>query len=201
MEQKFPLNRGDAVHAPAPNGNGKSGAPNTASGKTNGAAAAGQPQANGTALSPSRQQDNAIGQAAAAAAAAAAALQYTITIGNEPNIHGDGSEKPSLQLANGGLALPMFNGGSGGPNGKQCEIHHNLLNPTLAGGRTRIGAASRTDSNRKKVNFCRAWLNKFPSRSKRIDVISRIFFPKMFALFNLVYWTTYLFREDDIVQN
>lgn len=54
--------------------------------------------------------------------------------------------------------------------------------------------------SRKKVNFCRAWLNKFPSRSKRIDVISRIFFPKMFALFNLVYWTTYLFREDDIVQ-
>lgn len=96
---------------------------------------------------------------------------------------------------------------------KQCEIHHSLLRanqnsqltthhqlhhpggvqhsrgPTTAG---KKGAAN--------VNFCRAWLNKFPSRSKRIDVISRIFFPKMFALFNLVYWTTYLFREDDIVQ-
>lgn len=47
-----------------------------------------------------------------------------------------------------------------------------------------------------KVNLCKAWLSKFPSRSKRIDVISRIFFPLMFALFNLVYWTTYLFRED-----
>ncbi|XP_071044107.1 glutamate-gated chloride channel-like isoform X2 [Parasteatoda tepidariorum] len=47
-----------------------------------------------------------------------------------------------------------------------------------------------------KVNLCRRWMNRFPSRSKRIDVISRIFFPLMFALFNLVYWTTYLFRED-----
>lgn len=35
------------------------------------------------------------------------------------------------------------------------------------------------------------------SRSKRIDVISRITFPLVFALFNLVYWSTYLFREKD----
>ncbi|XP_064471015.1 glutamate-gated chloride channel-like isoform X3 [Ornithodoros turicata] len=47
-----------------------------------------------------------------------------------------------------------------------------------------------------KTNVCKAWLSKFPTRSKRIDVVSRIFFPLMFALFNLVYWTTYLFRED-----
>ncbi|GBL85048.1 Glutamate-gated chloride channel [Araneus ventricosus] len=47
-----------------------------------------------------------------------------------------------------------------------------------------------------KENLCRRWMNRFPSRSKRIDVISRISFPLMFALFNLVYWTTYLFRED-----
>ncbi|XP_075749547.1 glycine receptor alpha 1 isoform X8 [Rhipicephalus microplus] len=47
-----------------------------------------------------------------------------------------------------------------------------------------------------KTNLCKAWLSKFPTRSKRIDVVSRIFFPLMFALFNLVYWTTYLFRED-----
>ncbi|XP_076309353.1 glutamate-gated chloride channel-like isoform X1 [Tachypleus tridentatus] len=51
----------------------------------------------------------------------------------------------------------------------------------------------------KSINPCKAWLNKFPSRSKRIDVMSRILFPLMFALFNLVYWTTYLFRhEEDI---
>ncbi|XP_035230153.1 glutamate-gated chloride channel-like [Stegodyphus dumicola] len=40
------------------------------------------------------------------------------------------------------------------------------------------------------------WFQRFPTRSKRIDVISRIFFPLAFALFNLVYWTTYLLRED-----
>ncbi|CAL4066506.1 unnamed protein product [Meganyctiphanes norvegica] len=44
---------------------------------------------------------------------------------------------------------------------------------------------------------CQSWLSKFPSRSKRIDVISRITFPLVFALFNLVYWTTYLFRDED----
>ncbi|XP_049829943.1 glutamate-gated chloride channel isoform X6 [Schistocerca gregaria] len=58
---------------------------------------------------------------------------------------------------------------------RQCEIH---MQP-------------------KRENCCRTWLSKFPTRSKRIDVISRITFPLVFALFNLVYWSTYLFREDD----
>uniref|UniRef100_A0A336MVD8 CSON007874 protein n=1 Tax=Culicoides sonorensis TaxID=179676 RepID=A0A336MVD8_CULSO len=49
----------------------------------------------------------------------------------------------------------------------------------------------------KRPNCCRTWLSKFPTRSKRIDVISRITFPLVFALFNLVYWSTYLFRDDD----
>ncbi|XP_053212603.1 glutamate-gated chloride channel-like [Panonychus citri] len=40
------------------------------------------------------------------------------------------------------------------------------------------------------------WLRKFPTRSKRIDVVSRILFPTMFALFNLVYWITYLFIDE-----
>lgn len=44
-------------------------------------------------------------------------------------------------------------------------------------------------------NCWRSWISKFPTRSKRIDVISRIIFPVMFALFNLIYWTTYLVRE------
>ncbi|XP_015124331.1 glutamate-gated chloride channel isoform X2 [Diachasma alloeum] len=57
---------------------------------------------------------------------------------------------------------------------RQCEIH---MQP-------------------QKKNCCRSWLSKFPTRSKRIDVISRITFPLVFALFNLAYWSTYLFREE-----
>lgn len=130
--------------------------------------------------------------------------QYTI-IGELPN------DKQHL-MSNG---LPtinsfQFNGHSGGA--KQCEVHHSVLHPNSIGsgiggqhltrGMATGTRASSSNGQQAKVsvNFCRAWLNKFPSRSKRIDVISRIFFPKMFALFNLVYWTTYLFREDDIVQ-
>nr|ALS46611.1 glutamate gated chloride channel GluCl2 [Tetranychus cinnabarinus] len=44
-------------------------------------------------------------------------------------------------------------------------------------------------------NIFSRWWSKFPTRSKRIDVVSRIFFPLMFCLFNLVYWVTYLFRH------
>uniref|UniRef100_A0A1B6DYL5 Glutamate-gated chloride channel n=1 Tax=Clastoptera arizonana TaxID=38151 RepID=A0A1B6DYL5_9HEMI len=48
-----------------------------------------------------------------------------------------------------------------------------------------------------RPNCCRTWLSKFPTRSKRIDVISRITFPLVFALFNITYWSTYLFREEN----
>ncbi|XP_022815568.1 glutamate-gated chloride channel isoform X5 [Spodoptera litura] len=58
---------------------------------------------------------------------------------------------------------------------RQCEIH---INPP-------------------RKNCCRLWMSKFPTRSKRIDVISRITFPLVFALFNLAYWSTYLFRDED----
>ncbi|CAH0731315.1 unnamed protein product, partial [Brenthis ino] len=58
---------------------------------------------------------------------------------------------------------------------RQCEIH---MNPP-------------------RKNCCRLWMSKFPTRSKRIDVISRITFPLVFALFNLAYWSTYLFRDED----
>lgn len=58
---------------------------------------------------------------------------------------------------------------------RQCEIHMQPERP----------------------NCCKIWLSKFPTRSKRIDVISRITFPLVFALFNLVYWSTYLFRDEE----
>lgn len=50
-----------------------------------------------------------------------------------------------------------------------------------------------TDSN---PNFIRKYLNRFPTRSKRIDIIARICFPLLFALFNLLYWVNYLWRDD-----
>ena len=111
-----------------------------------------------------------------------------------------GANQDKQQLVpNGNLpAINSFQLQSG--KSKQCEIHHNVLHPNSRQQQAAVAAAGGA-KKAKQVNFCRAWLNKFPSRSKRIDVISRIFFPKMFALFNLVYWTTYLFREDDTVRS
>ncbi|KAK8733029.1 hypothetical protein OTU49_006722, partial [Cherax quadricarinatus] len=71
--------------------------------------------------------------------------------------------------------VSRHNGGMGGDKGRPCEIH--LQAP--------------------RKNCCRTWLAKFPTRSKRIDVISRITFPLVFAFFNMAYWSTYLFTEDE----
>ena len=38
-------------------------------------------------------------------------------------------------------------------------------------------------------------LSKFPSRAKRIDIISRVIFPMVFAVFNLAYWLYYLMAK------
>jgi len=48
---------------------------------------------------------------------------------------------------------------------------------------------------RKRQNFLMAWLNKFPSRAKKIDVLSRIIVPAIFAFFNFAYWSFYLTQE------
>jgi anionic glutamate receptor len=47
--------------------------------------------------------------------------------------------------------------------------------------------------------FCRTWIGTYTLRSKRIDVISRIFFPLVFAVFNMAYWSTYLNQDDDTI--
>ncbi|GBO43180.1 Glutamate-gated chloride channel, partial [Araneus ventricosus] len=53
------------------------------------------------------------------------------------------------------------------------------------------------DEKRRGYFLCgKWWFSRFPTRSKRIDVVSRICFPLAFAFFNLLYWTTYLLRED-----
>ncbi|KAM8705404.1 hypothetical protein ACLKA7_009806 [Drosophila subpalustris] len=80
---------------------------------------------------------------------------------------GGGLQKPLVRHPGDPLALEKL---------RQCEVH---MQPP------------------KRPSCCKTWLSKFPTRSKRIDVISRITFPLVFALFNLVYWSTYLFREED----
>ena len=52
--------------------------------------------------------------------------------------------------------------------------------------------------SKRSRNFFMNWLNRFPTTSKRIDVLSRIFFPLLFAMFNVFYWVTYLFRDLDL---
>ncbi|KAG7176463.1 Glutamate-gated chloride channel-like 15, partial [Homarus americanus] len=77
------------------------------------------------------------------------------------------TKKPLMRAHGDGLSLDKA---------RQCEIHMHPQPPRRC---------------------CGSWLSKFPSRSKRIDVISRITFPLVFALFNVVYWSTYLFREEE----
>jgi len=50
---------------------------------------------------------------------------------------------------------------------------------------------------------CRAngLLAKFPSRAKRIDVLSRFIFPLIFAIFNLAYWLYYLLAKNNFSGN
>jgi len=50
---------------------------------------------------------------------------------------------------------------------------------------------------KRKNNFLLRWLARFPSRAKKIDVLSRVIFPLVFASFNLMYWTYYLTKEDE----
>ncbi|XP_053206184.1 glutamate-gated chloride channel-like [Panonychus citri] len=47
-----------------------------------------------------------------------------------------------------------------------------------------------------KGNFFSSWLSRFTTRSKKIDVTSRIVFPFLFAIFNAFYWTKYLLRDE-----
>ncbi|KOB74919.1 Glutamate gated chloride channel, partial [Operophtera brumata] len=68
--------------------------------------------------------------------------------------------------SNATFAMKPLVRGSVDPKMRQCEVH---MEPP-------------------RKNCCRLWMSKFPTRSKRIDVISRITFPLVFALFNLAYW-------------
>ncbi|KAB7503813.1 Glutamate-gated chloride channel [Armadillidium nasatum] len=46
-------------------------------------------------------------------------------------------------------------------------------------------------------NSFKTFLSKFPTTSKRIDIVSRIAFPLIFIIFNLAYWSTYLSTDGE----
>ncbi|XP_020710741.2 glutamate-gated chloride channel isoform X2 [Athalia rosae] len=103
------------------------------------------------------------------------ATTFAMVRGTE--VHADDSESLSLLLRSRLTLCRVFQKplvGHEGDSMTQCEVH----------------------MKQRPKNCCRSWLSKFPTRSKRIDVISRITFPLVFALFNLAYWSTYLFREE-----
>ena len=39
------------------------------------------------------------------------------------------------------------------------------------------------------------WVHNFQFRAKKIDVISRVMFPGIFTLFNIMYWSYYLTQD------
>ena len=44
----------------------------------------------------------------------------------------------------------------------------------------------------RKSNKLVMWVKNFEFQAKKIDVFSRVFFPFVFALFNIWYWSYYL---------
>jgi hypothetical protein len=114
-----------------------------------------------------------------------------------------------------GNSSSMSPGGSTGalaymlPGGERgCEIHMNSNFPHLPPGMA-LGPDGvphyapqpplpwGLNWLRPVIMCCRtkSLLSKFPSRAKRIDVISRFIFPLIFAVFNLAYWLYYLFAK------
>jgi len=73
-----------------------------------------------------------------------------------------------------------------GKNGKSDAIE--VTSETASDG-VRCGSGN---GNAPRHSVCQLWLSRFPSKSKRIDVISRILYPAAFGLFNLIYWPVYL---------
>lgn len=87
--------------------------------------------------------------------------------------------------------------------GRPCEVHMNPFPPGSGPGHGGGFAAGMTGTGNLIGHTCtyllccgtRGLLSKFPSRAKRIDVISRFIFPLIFAIFNLAYWLYYLFAK------
>ena len=107
---------------------------------------------------------------------------------------GDQAAAAAAAAAASGIPPPppgMLGGppGGGPPGGPQQQQHLNMLSKLHA------CEIHMNKQKRKNLNFLQQWLNKFPSRAKKIDVISRVIFPAIFAIFNLAYWCYYLLQE------
>ena len=49
----------------------------------------------------------------------------------------------------------------------------------------------------RKSNKLFLWFKNFEFQAKKIDVFSRVFFPFVFAVFNIWYWSYYLSRSGE----
>ena len=130
------------------------------------------------------------------------------------------------RVGSSGALAYMLSGSSSGipdalrgvpPGATACEIHlnssylpgGNLPPGTHLPGGQHYGPPSESrlpwglNWLRPLLQCCRARspLAKFPSRAKRIDVISRFVFPLVFAVFNLAYWLYYLFAKSKSPQD
>ena len=62
-----------------------------------------------------------------------------------------------------------------------------------AGGGLMHGQIPVQRPRRRITNLCQ----NFQFRAKMIDVLSRVLFPTLFALFNIIYWSYYLTQESE----
>jgi len=101
---------------------------------------------------------------------------------------------PSRQGLNGGSfsMQPLLRRSGGGPGGGSGGSDQMMLN---SGAKLHACEIVMNKPKKRNYNFLQAWLNRFPSRAKKIDVISRVVFPAIFAIFNLSYWCYYLLQE------
>ena len=49
----------------------------------------------------------------------------------------------------------------------------------------------------RRPNKITLWIKNFQFQAKKIDVFSRVFFPFVFAIFNIWYWSYYLTRAQN----
>ena len=51
----------------------------------------------------------------------------------------------------------------------------------------------------RKGNFLSHWIKNFQFQAKKIDIFSRVVFPFIFAMFNVMYWSYYLTRPQKLM--